>query len=109
MANAIEYTNIKPIESSLVSVSSRYAYSTVLYYGQNKCLTFTTYKRNVYTPTSGDKYAVIPAGMEYRPDLVSQEAYGVPDFWYKIMEANKMSDILEFKTGMNIIIPGAVL
>ena len=109
MANVIEYTNIDPIRNFLVPVSSRYASSAVIYYGQNRFLTFTTYVRTPYTPTSGDKYSIIPPGMEYRPDKVSQQAYGTPDFWYRIMEANNMMDIMEFKSGTNIIIPQAVL
>ena len=70
-------------------------------------MTFTTYNRKQYTPSAQDKYAVIPPGMEYRPDKVSQQSYGVPDFWYRIMEANNMSDIMEFKAGTNILIPGS--
>ena len=49
--------------------------------------------------------AVIPSGMEFRPDLVSKEKYGVPDFWWKILEANKMKDIFEFRAGKTIILP----
>ena len=91
----------------MVSISSRYAGNPVVYWGTDRRLTFTTYIKTPYKPSSSDKYAVIPAGMEYRPDLVSQQAYGVPDFWYKIMEANNMIDIMEFKTGTNIVIPVA--
>ena len=49
--------------------------------------------------------AVISAGMEYRPDLMSMEKYGTTDFWWRIMEANKMKDITEFKAGKTIILP----
>jgi hypothetical protein len=43
--------------------------------------------------------------MEYRPDLVSQDKYGLPDFWWKIMEVNGMKDIMDFKAGKTIVLP----
>jgi hypothetical protein len=105
--NVIQYLNVNPVSSFLVSVSSRYAGSQVIYYGVNNYMTFSTYTRTTYTPSQKDKYAVIPPGMEYRPDKVSQQSYGVPDFWYRIMEANNMSDIMQFKSGTNIVIPAS--
>jgi len=42
--------------------------------------------------TQSDKYFVVTPGTEYRPDLVSKEAYGAVDFWWKIMEANNIKD-----------------
>ena len=100
MANTIEYTNIDPVANYLVSASSRYTNSKVIYYGKNRYLTFTTYHRRKQEARSDDQYAVISAGTEYRPDLVSQQVYGVPDFWFRIMEA---------KTGVNIVIPQVIL
>ena len=106
MANYIEVTNIKP--SKFVGVSSRYIDSTVIYYTELKKLTFSTYKKSVIPLNSQDKYAVVSAGSEYRPDLVSQKAYGTPDFWWKIMEANGLKDIYDFKAGLNIRLPNAI-
>jgi hypothetical protein len=37
--------------------------------------------------------------------MVSQEAYGVPDFWWRIMEFNNIKDVFDFKSGLNIAIP----
>ena len=71
----------------------------------NQYLTFTTYKRTPIPESSSDKYGVIPSGHEYRPDKVSQAAYGVPDYWWLILEANNMQDIYDFKAGTNIRIP----
>ena len=48
-------------------------------------------------------------GQEYRPDLVSNRVYGTPDFWWRIMEANNIKDVFEFKAGLNLRIPGSVL
>jgi len=43
--------------------------------------------------------------MEYRPDLVSRDKYGIPDFWWKIMEVNNIKDIIDFKAGRTIVLP----
>jgi hypothetical protein len=107
MSNYYEKTNIQP--SKFVGFSSRYADSGVVYYTENKLLTFKTYKKKNYIPSKSDKYAVITKGYEYRPDLMSNQAYGTPDFWWKILEVNGMKDIFEFKSGENIVIPNNIL
>jgi hypothetical protein len=103
MANYIEPANIKA--DRFVTPTSRYADSTVYYYTENKLITFETYKRNSIPESASDKYTVIKKSMEYRPDLMSKAAYGTVDFWWKILEANGMKDIMEFKTGVNIRLP----
>jgi hypothetical protein len=105
MANYIETTKINP--KKFVTASSRYATSDVLYYTENKLLTFATYKKAAQPLSKQDKYAIITPGTEYRPDLVSQKAYGTVDFWWKILEANGMKDVWEFKAGTNIRIPNS--
>jgi hypothetical protein len=57
-------------------------------------MTFDTYKKTQIEENQDDKYMLITAGYEYRPDLVSQKVYYTPDYWWRIMEAN---NILEFK------------
>jgi hypothetical protein len=106
MANYIEKTNFR--SNRFVPISSRYNGSSVIYYSENKFITFDTYKKQEYTPNSGDQYWVITPGTEYRPDLVSYNAYGTVDFWWRIMEANGLKDILEFKSGLNIVIPNSI-
>lgn len=104
MAVPIEYAKISP--SEFLFGASRYANSKVIYYGTEKKITFATYKKNFVSTSNDDTYGVIPAGAEYRPDKISQEVYGSPDFWWKILEANKMKDIYEFKAGLTIRVPG---
>ena len=99
MANYIEVTNLSP--TRFVPISSRYVNSEVIYYTENKLLAFTSYKKSTYDLTNQDKYYVITAGTEFRPDLVSQTAYGTVDFWWKIMEANNIMDVYDFKAGLN--------
>ena len=55
---------------------------------------------------SPSKVAIIPAGMEGRPDLISFKVYGTPDFWWVICAANKIIDPFEQLTaGKQIVIP----
>ena len=103
MANKTEYTNLRATD--FVTRVSRYAESKVLYYSNEKIITFETYKKKKFVESSGDKVAVIPPGMEFRPDLVSKEKYGLPDFWWRIMESNNIKDIFEFKAGRTIVLP----
>jgi hypothetical protein len=107
MANYIENTRINPLR--FVTVSSRYAETPIIYYTENKLLTFPIYKKTEIPISSNDRYYVVTPGKEYRPDLVSLSAYGTVDFWWKIMEANNIKDIFDFKAGLNLRIPNAVL
>ena len=93
----------------VVSSGSRYLKQQVIYYGEPKILTFDTYNRTNYEPTGQERVMVITKGLEYRPDLVSFDAYGYVDNWWRILEANKMKDIWEFKAGKTIILPDRVL
>lgn len=111
MANYLEESNITA--TRFVPVTSRYANSEVLYYTEKKLLTFKTYKKNQNEEslfeTPETKYYVVTSGTEYRPDLVSQKIYGTPDFWWRIMEANNIKDIFDFKSGLNLILTNVLL
>ena len=106
MANYFETTTLNPL--NFVSFTSRYSENKICYYKEDRYLTFNTYKKNSYPSSSRDKYMVITKGYEYRPDLISQKIYGFPDYWWKIMEANNIKDIYNFKAGVNIRIPGGL-
>ena len=108
MANRIEYTEHNPLRGFTV-LTSRYANNQIIYYGDLKRMTYTTYKREEIPTSDQDKYTVVPAGMEYRPDLMSQRVYGLPDMWWRILEANGLKDVWDFKTGLNIRLPSSVL
>lgn len=103
MANNIEYTNLEA--KQFVTATSRYGSSRVVKYSDEKITTFETYKRKPFVMKQQDQLMVITAGMEYRPDIVSMEKYGTTDFWWRIMEANRMKDVTEFKAGRTIILP----
>lgn len=106
MANQITVANLNT--DRFVAQTSRYLDSSVIYYGPNNLITFTTYKRGEYPPNEKDTYLVITKTREYRPDLVSFDHYGTVSFWWKVMEANGMKDILEFESGKNIRLPGNI-
>lgn len=103
MANSIEVSTLR--SQDLVPVTSRYYGADVLYYSDKRLITFPTYKKIINNPSPEDRVAVVPPGMEYRPDLVSKDTYGVVDFWWKIMEVNGIKDVYDFKTGLTIRLP----
>ena len=108
MAVPIEESPVEP--TVFVTNTSRYVNSTVLLWGNQKALTFSTYKRSDDQNDSElDQFAVIPPGEEYRPDLTSNRAFGTPDFWWRILEANNINDIFDYKAGRNIRIPSSLL
>ena len=106
MANQITQTTIQPVSAGIITQTSRYINSNVIYYGPENILTFTTYKRTPpSTDTSQNKYIIVDPGTQYRPDLMSYNIYGIVDYWWKIMEANGLSDVFDFKAGLNITLP----
>jgi hypothetical protein len=57
-------------------------------------------------PKSGDIFVTVTKEMEHRPDLVSQAAYGNPDFWWIIYEFNKIRDpLFDLKAGQILRLP----
>lgn len=83
--------------------------SNVVYYSDRKLITFNTYKREEIVTNSTDKFMVVTQGVEFRPDLISKAAYGVPDFWWRILQANNIADIYDLKAGINIRLPEVLL
>jgi len=96
-------TNITP--ASILSDNSRYLKQKVIIYGDQRFLTFDTYKRQDFTPLVTDRSMIITKGVEYRPDLVAFQVYGTPNIWWKILEVNKLSDVFNFVAGRTIRLP----
>lgn len=103
MAVSIQSIDTNP--RTFVTATSRYASSQVLLYGDDKITTFETYKREPFVNSDSDRFAVVPPGEEYRPDLTSYRAYGTVDYWWQILQANQIFDIYDYKSGLNIRIP----
>ena len=89
MANKTEYTNLRATD--FVTRVSRYAESKVLYYSNEKIITFETYKKKKFVESSGDKVAVIPPGMEFR------NVEGVD-----LGSLTSIPSSVEFKNGRNV-------
>lgn len=106
MANKVTYTNIP--SQKFVNPLSRYASSEVIYWSDNNIATFETYKRVPIQESESDRFVVLNDSTAYRPDRVSYAAYGMVDFWYKIMEANNIFDIRDFKSGITIRLPSQI-
>lgn len=104
MANKIIVTDIRPN----VGVTSRYLDQKIIYYGPENKLTFNTYKRKNYPVSDSDRFLLITKTREYRPDLVAYEQYGIVTIWWKLLEANGMKDIWDFKAGTNIRLPNSL-
>ena len=107
MANELSYTNYGT--NNLVSSTSRYAARNVILYGDEKKATFTVYNNKSIGIAPGDKFYEIKKEVEFRPDLASSQFYGFPDLWWRIMEINRMKDIMEFRAGRNIRMPNSFL
>ena len=55
---------------------------------------------------SPSNLAIVPNGMEGRPDLISNSVYGTPYMWWVICVANNISDPFEqLKAGKQIKLP----
>lgn len=105
MAVEIVETDIDPQSSNLVEITSRYAESEVIYYGNNRVVTFKTYKREIIAESDNDLFLTITPGEEFRPDLVSNRVYGVSSFGWLLMQFNKIKDVFDFRAGVNLRIP----
>lgn len=107
MTQPIQPTNVAA--KSIMSGGSRYITQNVIYYGEQRIITFDTYLRRPYQASGKERVMVITKGVEFRPDLVSQKVYNFPDNWWRILEANKMKDVYEFVAGKTIILPDQVI
>lgn len=59
-------------------------------------------------PTYTDKKVILEAKYHERPDLLSNDEYGTPKYWWVFMERNKdviFDPIFDFKAGIVIFIP----
>ncbi len=106
MPNSIEPTT-GLVNQNFVGPTSRYLNSEIINYVTEgkKYLTFKTWKRPTRTSSASDQYYVINAGTQFRPDIVAKRAYGKEGWWWIILLANNMIDVLEFEAGKTILIP----
>ena len=55
--------------------------------------------------TNDDFYITLDQGNQFRPDLISNQVYDVPDFGWAIMEVNDIRSFVELKRGTRLRIP----
>ena len=103
MTQQIELSTTRP--EQLFTPLSRYLSSSVILYGEKRKMTIETYKKVKFTAEGDEKTMLITKGVEYRPDLVAFDIYGIPDVWWQILEANNIFDVFDFKAGLTIILP----
>jgi len=103
--NSSQPSGISPLK--YVDQMSRYINSTVEYYSTpiTQYITFSTYKKQPQTVSSKDTFTVLNKKYEYRPDKLANDVYLDSRLWWRIMEANNIKDIFDFKAGINIRIP----
>jgi hypothetical protein len=102
----------RDLKGKILDFSSRFNQSRLISYSDFKILTFETYDRT-FDKIDIDKiifsrdilFFEITKGTQYRPWLVSQDAYGDPGYWWYIMEFNDIFDVEEFTAGKTIQIP----
>jgi len=92
-----------------VGITSRYYKYQVAYWGEQRIPTLPTYTRHTIARSEKDRFWVITKPREFRPDLVAFEEYGYSNFWWRILEANQMKSIFDFKSGTNIRLPATIV
>jgi len=103
----IEPSELTPRQ--VATPNSRYLRSqNVIYYGEQRFITYDLYIKTPYKKTGNERIMVINKGVEYRPDLVSFDVYGFPDNWWRILEANGIKDVFDFKAGRTILLPEVI-
>ena len=92
---------------NFVAPTSRYLNAEVIKYfiDETSMLAFKTFKRPERSQSDQDRFYVITPGTEYRPDIVAKGAYGKEGYWWVLLLANDMKDILDFRAGKTILVP----
>jgi hypothetical protein len=56
-------------------------------------------------PDTEDKYVTLDQGNQFRPDIISNQVYGDPNFGWAIMEVNNIRSFVELTMGLRLRIP----
>ena len=63
-------------------------------------------KSQLYLPVSpDDQYYFVDASKQYRPDLISNEVYGSPIYYWVILSCNNLISPLQVRTNLTLRIP----
>lgn len=86
---------------------SRYRGATVTQVGEDGELRdYVLLRKPLYVPENDqDSYVVIDQGNQYRPDTLSQQLYGTPNFGWALMEINNLRSFMDLQFGIRIRVP----
>jgi len=86
---------------------SRYRGSTITSVGTTEGLqNYTILKLPIEVPeTEYDFYVEIDSTNEFRPDMLSFQVYGTPDYGWALMELNKLRSFKDLTIGNRLRIP----
>lgn len=59
----------------------------------------------IVAETESDYFIVIDSTNEYRPDMLSYQVYGDPNYGWALMELNTLRSFLDLKPGVRLRIP----
>lgn len=90
-------------------ITSRYYQYPIAYWGNHRIPALPTYTKKDYPQNEKDRFWLVSKTREYRPDLVAFEEYGYASLWWRILEANNMKSIFDFKAGLNIRLPATII
>jgi hypothetical protein len=87
--------------------NSRYRNSTITSVSTDEGLqNYTILKLPIVVPeTDGDYYIEIDSSNEFRPDMLSFQVYGTPDFGWAIMEVNTLRSFKDLYMRNRLRIP----
>ena len=78
--------------------------SSVMHRGKPLSIEFSNFIENI--DNNDYKVAIIPEGMDGRPDLLAYQIYGTEKLWWAIMLANRIDDVTtQLIAGKKIIVP----
>jgi len=84
---------------------SRFLNNSEIYTDSRDGIDKVFYKHPNIQPDVTDVIFTIPAGSEFRPDLISLSFYNSPSLVWVLMLVNEFDHIKEFYTGRNIRVP----
>lgn len=89
------------------SENSRYRGSTITSVDTEEGLqNYTILKLPIEVPeTDSDFYVEVDSTNEYRPDMLSFQVYGTPDYGWAIMEVNTLRSFRDLKLRRRLRIP----
>ena len=86
-----------------ITSTSRYKGSTVTTIDNEDVVLL---KKLVEVPfTDEDFYVILEDSTQRRPDIISTEVYGTPEYGWAIMELNGITNFLDLKSGTKLRIP----